>query len=306
MRTLALLAGLLCALPAAAQPAYTVLESGTVPLRSYVGDPIELRVRLRLAAAPRPGSAAPLLAAPKKLPSAPWVELRQVRVSAAGAGEWDVRVSLVSFAPGPARIPALDLGAILLDGLTIHTASIVQEKKVDRLAPPRDQLVVPGTQRRLAIAAALLIGCPIAGALLGGRLLRLARAVDARRRRAQPWSRLLKTLRRLRGRLDRLGGREFYIDLTAALRVYLERRHGLEATTATTRELGERLRALAACEPPAGSESAEAVDGLARLFERGDWVKFGGAAADRRELAAAADSAELWARRLEEASIGDA
>ncbi len=242
MRAAAVMLFLSCAFGSAAQAGYSVIESGTAPLRSYVGDLVELRVRLRLAAPPRPAASAATLAAPKKLPSAPWMDLRQVRVSTVGGGEWDVRIQLVSFAPGPGRLPALDLGAIVLDGLSVQTSSILMEKKVDRLAPPREQLAIPGTGRRIAVAGALIIGGPAAGFLLAARLARVARAVRARRRRAQPWSRLQKALRRLRTRAQRVGGRAFYIELTAALRAYLERRHGMEATTATTRELRERLR----------------------------------------------------------------
>jgi hypothetical protein len=285
--------------PAAAQPGYAVMSSGTVPLRAYVGDGVELRVRLRLVPEAR-ARTPPALTAPKKLPEAAWLELRQVRVSAAGPLEWDVRVALVSFAPGPTRLPPLDLGAIRLEGLTIETASILQEKKVEGLAPPRDQLALPGTARRLAAAVALGVGAPIAGILLSSRVARLARAASARRRRARPWGRLHRALRRLRGRLDRIGPREFYIELTAALRSYLEVRHGLEATTSTTSELRDRMRAL-----PSAAGEREAVEGLLGLLERADWVKFGQAAAERGELAAAAGSAEGCAKRLEEASVGN-
>jgi hypothetical protein len=297
-RALAALLALLAALaPAAAQAGYAVLESGTAPLRFYVGDAVELRLRVRLAAAAKGGE----LRAPARLPSAPWLDLRRVRVAPLGGGEWDVRIELVSFAPGPARVPRLDLGAIALEDLRIQTASILEEKKAERPAPPREQLFVPGTALRLALAAGLAVGGPILAAWLAVRAVRLGRRLGRRRRLALPWSRLQRALRRLRLRAGRLAGREFYIELTSALRTYLERRHALAATTATTRELGERLRVLA----PSGEER-EAADGLARLLARGDWVKFGGLAADPAERIAAVESAEACSRRLEEASRGDA
>ncbi len=294
---LAALLSLLAAGQGAAQPGYTVLESGTAPLRFYVGDPVELRVRVRVGA----GAKTVELRAPAKMPSAPWLDVQRVRVAPLGGGEWDVRIELVSFAPGPTRVPRLDLGAVALEDLRIQTASILEEKKADRPAPPREQLFVPGTALRLATAAALAIGGPILAAWLAVRAVRLGRRVGRTRRLALPWSRLQRALKRLRLRAARLAGREFYIELTSALRTYLERRHGLAATTSTTRELGERLRVLA----PSGEER-EAADGLARLFARGDWVKFGGLAADPAELLAAVESAEACSRRLEEASSGNA
>ncbi len=294
---LAALLGVLCGTPGAAQSGYAVLESGTVPLRFYVGDPVELRLRVRLAA----GAKAAELSAPGKLPSAPWLDVRRVRVAPLGGGEWDVRIELVSFAPGPARVPRLDLGGVALEDLRIQTASILEEKKADRPAPPREQLFVPGTALRLGTAAALVIGGPILAAWLAVRAVRLGRRVSRYRRLMLPWSRLQRALKRLRLRAARLAGREFYIELTSALRTYLERRHGLAATSATTRELGERLRVLA----PSGDER-EAADGLARLFARGDWVKFGGLPAEPAELLSAVESAEACSRRLEEASSGDA
>ncbi len=292
------LLAVLCAPSAAAQAGYAVLESGTAPLRYYVGDPVELRLRVRVAAGAKGGD----LRAPAKMPSAPRLDVQRVLVAPLGGGEWDVRIDFVSFAPGQMRLPRLDLGAVVLDDLRVQTASILEEKRADRPAPPREQLFVPGTALRLALAAAAVIGGPLLAAWLAARAVRVGRGLARRRRLALPWSRLQRALRRLRLRSARLAGREFYIELTAALRVYLERRHGLAATTATTRELGERLRVLA----PSGGER-EAADGLARLFAWGDWVTFGGAAAGPEERIAAVESAGACSRRLEEreeASIG--
>ena len=108
---LAALLSLLAAGPGAAQPGYTVVESGTAPLRFYVGDPVELRLRVRVAA----GAKAAELRAPAKMPSASWLDVQRVRVAPLGGGEWDVRIELVSFAPGPTPVPRLDLGAVALE-----------------------------------------------------------------------------------------------------------------------------------------------------------------------------------------------
>jgi hypothetical protein len=292
------LAALVCAVPLAAQSGtagYSVVESGTVPLRAYVGDTVELRVRLRLDA-----QVTRALEAPKKLPSASWLEIRQVRVLLLGGREWEVRIRYVSFAPGQAALPSLDLRAITLAGLQVHTASILAERKLERPAPPRDQLALPGTARRLALTALAAVACPVAAVFAGMRAARFARRLAARRRAALPGNRFRRALRRLRGQLDSLGPRRFYIELTAALRAYIEARHRVRASAATTRELRSSLAALSATGAP-----AQALEDLARLLERGDVVKFGGEAAGgagTAELAEAADRAESCVQGLEAAA----
>jgi hypothetical protein len=298
------LVALLCAVSLAAQsgPAgYSVVESGTVPLRAYVGDTVELRVRLRLDA-----QVMRTLEAPKKLPSASWLEVRQVRVSLLGGREWEVRILYVSFAPGQAALPPLDLRAITLAALQVHTASILAERKLERPAPPREQLALPGTARRLALAVLAAVAGPAAAIFAGVRAVRLAKRLAARRRASLPGSRFRRALRRLRGQLDSLGPRRFYIELTAALRAYIEARHGVRASAATTRELRSGLAALSG--HAATGAPTQALEDLARLLERGDVVKFGGEAAGGAgpaELAEAADRAESCVQGLEAAAGND-
>jgi hypothetical protein len=243
------------------QEAYTVIESGTLPLRHYVGDQVTMRLRIAVAQ----GTSAPQ--APQQLPEPALLDINDVRVSRLGDGEYEVIISFTSFAPGPTRLPALDLGPISLTDLRVDTRSILEERGVDRIEPARGQLPLPGTWRRLAALVISVVLLPTLTLWFGRSLLGAwARYVEARRR-ALPINRLMRVVRRLRRRGDQIDPRAFLGTLSKAVRVYLADRVALPAPSATSSELGVLLRG--ASLPQA--ESAR----LTEVLRWSDQVRFG-------------------------------
>lgn len=270
-----------------AQSRYTVGSIGLLPARFYVGDPVEMYVRVNLE---RDVSLAP----PERLPVAPRLELREVVCSRIRSTEWDVQIRFTSFQPGIAPLPPLDLGGIVLSGLEIETRSVVEDRADSELKPPRKQLAVPGTWSKVGIAVFFLLAC-VPLVLL---VLRLAPAwiegARALQRRILPVQRVKAALRRLARVLSAADGRRFFIELTRAFRAYLAARLAFEAETATTREIGREL-------PSRFPEAVADPDGLAEevvsLLRQADFVKFGGRTCREEEMRAAL----LWTERLVDA-----
>ena len=237
---------------------YTVTESVVLPSEFYVGDRAELRVRIRTASSVE-------LIVPVALPEAAWAVFHDMRLFPIDAQQTEIRVSFTAFRPGTQTLPSVDLGGIRLSGLTVHVASVLEDGRTEP-APLQAPMLLPTTRLRLAGFVALII----VGPLLLWMLLRLGRGqistLVARYRRAQPYRRLRKSLKRLESSVDELDARSFYIVFLEDIRRYFTQRLGRDLMSATSVEIIHYISDI----------DARGSDLIAEVFRTGDLVKFAG------------------------------
>ena len=270
-----------------AQEAYSVSESSFLPVRFYVGDEVELRLRLQVTQAE--------LEPPRALPSSRWLTVEDVQCNRYRPDEWVVRIHFVTFKPGSHTLPALDLGGLHLENIKVETRSILGDSEQTRPAGLKGQLGLPGTTWKLTVLILSLLAAP--GLLLyGARLIRrVYLGYRELRRRLEPRKRILRELRRLLGRLEECPQDEFFSQITRLLREYFQRRFAVPAPMSTTEELrgilAEALAGALSAEPAGRSESpvsseepaaparppfgTELSERVVRLLRRADWVRFG-------------------------------
>ncbi|TVR85680.1 MAG: hypothetical protein EA428_15415 [Spirochaetaceae bacterium] len=237
---------------------YTVTESVVLPTEYHVGDRAELRVRIRTASSVE-------LLVPAALPEVSWLTFHDMRLFPIDAQQTEIRISFTAFRPGTQTLPTVDLGGIRLSGLTVHVTSVLEEGRTDP-APLEPPMILPTTRLRLAAFVALII----VGPLLLWMLLRLGRGqvstLVARYRRAQPYRRLRKSLKRLESNLEELDARSFYIVLLEDVRRYFTQRLGRDLMSATSVEIIHYISGI----------DARGSDLIAEVFRTGDLVKFAG------------------------------
>lgn len=241
---------------------YTVTESVVLPSEYYVGDRAELRARIRTA-----GNVE--LSVPAALPDAAWAVFHDVRLFPIDSQQTEIRVSFTAFRPGTQTLPAVDLGGIRLNGLTVHVDSVLEEGRTEP-APLEPPMLLPTTRLRLAGFVALVT----IGPLLIWMLLRIGRGkmatLLARYRRAQPYRRLQKSLKRLESSAEELDAKSFYIILLEDMRRYFTQRLGRDLMSATSIEIIHFISDI----------DARGSDLIAEAFREGDLVKFAGRQAD--------------------------
>ncbi len=237
---------------------YTVTESVVLPSEYHVGDRAELRVRVRTA-----GSVE--LSVPASLPEAAWAVFHDMRLFPIDAQQTEIRVSFTAFRPGTQTLPAVDLGGITLSGLTVRVASVLEEGRTEP-APLEPPMLLPTTRLRLAAFVALIT----IGPLLIWMVLRIGRGqvshLLARYRRAQPYRRLRKSLKRLESSIEELDARSYYIVLLEDVRRYFTRKLGRDLMSATSMEIIHYISDI----------DARGSDMIAEVFREGDLVKFAG------------------------------
>jgi hypothetical protein len=277
---------LCCALGTGAQAGlepYTVRESVFLPPQFYVGDRVELRLRLQVADG--------LRLEPVELETEKeWLSVEEVRVQPRGSGEAEVRIFFVSFQPGTTRLPRLRLGDVVLADIGITTLSALKDRDASRLRGPRGQLALPGTYLKLAALGLAAIIVPALLLLLWRRLSRAVRELYALRRRRRPYLEAKKELKGLQQNLSRLESRSFFIRVSRLLKAYLGRRLEVPVLARTTREL-------AAAPPPLPAADWEEVLGI---LELSDLAKFSERSSPGEEMAATLARIGGLIERLEE------
>ena len=235
---------------------YAVTDEVFVPPQYTVGDHVELR----LALLPKTGVK---IISSRELPNQPWLKILGVEVHPEGAL---VRVSIkfIPFAPGSKTLPPLPLGDVVLSGLRIHTASVLNPQNPGDLAPPRPPLALPQTALYLELSLFLLLVLPFAV----WRLIRPIRTfwggLKKRTSRKKPFKHLEKGLKKLSLKAGQVPGPEFYTEFSLLVRSYLTERLKKPMMAATPLDLQETLGVL----PPAWSSE------WIRLVHRADVVRF--------------------------------
>jgi hypothetical protein len=287
----ALLSG---AVPLSAQSQADLLESVLLPPRFFVGDPVELRLRLQVPAGLRvaaPSARALPAAQPSPGPefSGPLpVEVTRVDVSdrrpEGRAGEVQVRVFFTSFTPGQGRLPAFACGDLRVPAQEFTTASVREREPEPRFRSLRGQLLLPRTGLRLAVVAVVLLGTPAGLAFAGLWAVRMVLTLAERRRRRRPARRARAALRRVEQGLQKTEAKALFVDLSQILKRYLAERLEVPAISSTTAEI-EGLLAPAGVPEPLQRQVRE-------VLSTADRAKFSGMSARR-------STAESTMRRID-------
>ncbi len=239
-----------------AQQSYTVRDAVFLPQVFYVGDRVELRLRLRLG----PGITLQQNSTP---PRVEWGTVHGVTAVQQGQ-DAEVRVEFTAFRQGTLALPPLDLGQITIQGLDVFVASILSDKP--ELSPLRDQAILPSTDLLIAGTVAALVLAPLVWLFFARFGKKRVQRLVERYRANQPARRLNRSLRQLDSEVQALKGREFYIALLEDLRAYVSQKLGVDCMSATTHELRGYLDQLI--------EDSRDREELVALFHYGDLVKF--------------------------------
>ncbi|MFP4483471.1 MAG: hypothetical protein ACLFO1_01310 [Spirochaetaceae bacterium] len=239
-----------------AQDAYSVRDATFLPQVFYVGDVVELRLRLRL----DPGVTLPATA---PVPSVLWGRIHSITAAQEGQ-DAEVRVEFTAFRQGTLALPPIRIGDITIQGFDIFVESILGESP--ELSPLRDQAVLPSTNLLIAGVLTALVMVPLLWLVFVRFGRNRIRQIVAQYRANQPSRRLRKALRQLSAEMESMRGRDFYITLQEDLRRYISQKLSTDCMSATTAELRGFLDRII--------EERADRDVLIDLFKHGDLVKF--------------------------------
>ena len=282
---------LLCFLPISRITAdYTIRQIHFLPPTYYVGDEVEVRIRLAAEDGLVP-------AEPKELPPPDWIRIRDVRIIPISE-EYDIRISFSSYETGKGELPAIALGDITLEGVEIITESILDEETA-RISESFGPALLPGSKLLLSLGVGALIILPVFIVLLIFWLRRFTNHLISERKERRPFKVLTLVLEELAKPPAPVKNREFYLRLTDAFKEYLSTRLELNVRTSTVSELRGSLTLQFAGVAPVEKVLADLV--------RFDAVKFGNLrvnnrrrVADIRKVRDAAEAIEIWRQEAKE------
>jgi len=243
---------------------YKINNTMFLPPQFYVGDTVELRIHFTV-------SEDKELSLPAAMPELSWItikgmELQKVR------GFYELRVVFSSFQPGTRAFPSLDLGSVVIEGIRIHTTSVLQEGE-EPFAQAFNPVNLPGTRLLLGFGSALLLFGPLILVIFGGKTLRILRDKFQLKQRRRPYRRFLKRMTELGNRMNKIERDEFYTILAREFRTYISQRLKKNFIPETTRETKKLLYK----EFP----SAGFLEPLFSILEYGDRIRFGDKATKR-------------------------
>jgi hypothetical protein len=248
---------------------YTVTNSVRLPAESFVGDPIELRYRIRTDAS---------VTEPEEVPTPPWGSIESLVVTET-ENEIDVRIVVIPFEPGTLTIPSLDLGELRLEGLSFVVSSVLASETNEDLRSIYGPERLPGTRAAVIVAGGLVVVGLILAFYFAGPGKKRLRFWIGRMKARLPYRRLVRQLTGLEAEGSEVSSREFYIRLVDAIQDYMSAVLRVECRSATTTELVGYLPILAAYSDVAEAE----VKPLAEVFRTADRAKFAHASVDERE-----------------------
>jgi hypothetical protein len=252
--------------PVRAQELFTIVDTARLPAASFVGDPVELRYRIRTDAE---------LESSVTPPPVPWGEIRAIQAVRQDAF-WQLRILAVPYEPGTLSIPQIDLGGVTVDGLSLVVNSVLSDE--DALEPVYGPQVIPGTRAMLAVGAFLLVFPVMILIVVLGPGRNLVRRFIASWKGRAPHRQLVRRLDHLEARLKQETAREFYTGLILAVQEFMTARLDVDCRAATSSELRVDLPRLA---HRSGADS-EATAPLVEILESADRAKFGHEAIRRR------------------------
>ncbi|MDA3939540.1 MAG: hypothetical protein PF693_09550 [Spirochaetia bacterium] len=205
-----------------------VKDTVFIPKEYYVGDKVELRIKLDVESNYR-------LQLPSALPSSSWIDINSIEITDNNKVS-ELRIVFTSFIPGTRSFPTLFLGEVILNSVKIHTSSLIEIREGGFIGI-EDQLLLPGTKLGLSIIVGILFIGPILIILLLGPFRRKIAKVLKNNIGRSPISKLNKLLRELDDQRTGISCRRFYIRLSAAVREYMSKRSDLDFITMTTSDI---------------------------------------------------------------------
>lgn len=199
-----------------------------IPREYYVGDEVELRIKLKL-------SEGLEILLPSELPESSWISIKSIEL-VDDKNNPELRIIFASFIPGTRSFPALFLGDIVLNSVKIHTSSLIDtsEKKFIGIA---GQLLLPGTKLGLSLFVGVLFLGPVLLIILLGPIKRRITFLLKNGTSRGPIKKLNRTLRDLAVQKTGISCRRFYIRLSSAVREYLSKRLDTDFITLTTSDM---------------------------------------------------------------------
>jgi len=292
-----------------AQEQLRVVESVLLPPRFFVGDRVEMRLRLEVPAgvtvtAPARQLQEPGKARPLELPGRggggdegpTWTRIDGIEVldrrAPGAAGEVQVRVFFAPLQPGEGRLPELALGELSVPEQPFLTASVREREPTLEFRPLRGQLLAPYTRLRLALTGLTFVGVPALATFGSIRALRGLRRLRERRRRRRPAQRARSELRKLDQGLEHVETEQLFVDLAQILKGYLGERFHVPTSSATTVEIAGMLEAVGVPDPLSGR-----VGEVLRIADR---AKFSGRAGRRTVARSSLNKVRDIVARVEE------
>lgn len=229
-----------------------------IPKEYYVGDEVELRIKLDIEEGFN-------LQSPANFPDSSWISISSIGITDDNNAP-ELRIIFTSFIPGTRSFPALYLGEIVLNSIKIHTSSLI-ESSGENFIGIAGQLLLPGTKLGLSI----LVGTLFLGPLL---LLLLLRPVKSKIAfiikngiGRSPVNKLNKVLKELTALKAGISCRRFYIRLSSAVREYLSKRSDTDFITLTTYDMELTLIKVL--------KDRELSSVLSEMMKLSDSIKFG-------------------------------
>ncbi len=295
------LAWLVCAAGSAETTTGGNAEPVLVPQTVYVGDRARLIVPVDASAA---GLASPtVIEVAERLPRSKDAVVLRVELQRAEGG-WRALVDFTAYAPGAVELPRIEAGVVVLSGLVVSIASILEtEGGTAELSPPAKPLAAPGTALLLYASTFTLVAAALLGAFLFVRGPALVRDALERRRRGLVARSMRRVAARLADNLATMNPADFLAILFSELRSYLSYRTGVNCLALTPREFPEALDR--GPRLPSSRNNVyvmvESKDGafLEKLFRWGDAVRFGGETTSRAELDAALEEVVALVEKVE-------
>jgi hypothetical protein len=272
--------------PLSAQARYTIESIQFIPQAYYVGDRVELLVRVRSSSDAR-------ILPPRNFPALSWGEFHDARVLPRD-DMTEIHIFFTPYQTGAQTLPNLTCGDVALQGLSVSVRSLTEDGPREP-APPHGNLLLPSTRLIIAAAAGLVIALPLAGLAAFVWLRPWLRRIVRSYRERQPYRKLKKTLAALRGRTGESDSRRFYISLLDAVKLYMNHHGEGNCMAFTTRELEAYFSR--------GLGNSPEKNALLEICRFGDEVKFGGRQSPREKRLADIGRLAGIASRLEHPAV---
>jgi hypothetical protein len=276
---------LICGLyfPAYAVEDITIIQQSFLPSTFYVGDTVEMRVTFQTPFNKN-------LTIPVEMPNVEWGKIQRMELLELGSA-LELRVIFTSWAPGTQTFPAIRVGSLSFEQLTVHVSSIIdrEQRAIPRIQSPA---LLPGTSTLLVvqiIVVLLLIALLI---FSGFVIIPRIRRVRRRWHSALPLRRAQRSLRDLAVSAPRQEIRAIYIALLEETRTYFTDRLKIPALAATTSELEAMLEPLI--------DDPELINQIIELFREGDRVKFANIAGSHQQAVAHIHGLSQVLKQIEE------
>lgn len=206
----------------------SVEDTVFIPREYYVGDEVELRIKLNI-------DEGLSLQLPEELPLSSWINIKSLEI-VGGDKVPELRVIFTSFIPGTRSFPSLFLGGVILNSIKIHTSSLI-ESSGNNFIGIAGQLLLPGTKLGLSFVVGALFTGPLILIILLGPFKRKIQLVMKNGNARVPIKKLNKILKELAVQKTGISCRRFYIRLSGAVREYLSRRSDTDFITSTTSDM---------------------------------------------------------------------